>query len=58
MAKKEAKEKVIKHEAEKLSSTGSESRPKKEAKPKKEKSIEETLWWKFHSFRPHLIAKN
>jgi type I restriction enzyme M protein len=36
MAKKEAKEKVIKPILEKA--------PKKEAKPKKEKSIEETLW--------------
>ena len=44
MAKKEVKEKIVKAKLEKLSSTGSESRPKKEAKPKKEKSIEETLW--------------
>ena len=36
MAKKEAKEKVIAPKVEKA--------PKKEAKAKKEKSIEETLW--------------
>ncbi|MCA6438036.1 MAG: N-6 DNA methylase [Bacteroidetes bacterium] len=48
MAKKEAKEKVIPIaigiKVEKASSTGSEQRPKKAAKPVKEVSIEQTLW--------------
>ncbi len=38
------KEKEVKPKAEKASSAGSEQRPKKEAKPKKEVSIEQTLW--------------
>lgn len=44
MAKKEAKVKEVKPTVVKASSAGSEQRPKKEAKPKKEKAIEETLW--------------
>ena len=44
MAKKVIKEKEIKPKAEKASSASSEQRPKKEAKPKKEVSIEQTLW--------------
>ncbi len=44
MAKKEAKVKEVKPTVVKASSAGSEQRPKKEAKPKKEKAIEEMLW--------------
>ncbi|MCA0429388.1 MAG: type I restriction-modification system subunit M [Bacteroidetes bacterium] len=44
MVKKEAKVKEVKPTVVKASSAGSEQRPKKEAKPKKEKAIEETLY--------------
>ena len=47
MAKKEAKEKVVKQVLEKA--------PKKEAKPKKEKSIEETLWCCYWARSPLLV---